>query len=173
MLPWSTFSELSEVLPPVLQSSFWFRQNLTRSFYVVHFLSWWFYGDHKGTQSGLLFFAWKLWGTGAKGSTEASCACLTPCRVQMNLVNLSLFSDLSYKLIILDFIWQYVAVDREDWRAVIHGVAKSRIRPSNWTELNWADIFPSWITTLLCWRGFYNQWSYKPCHAGPHKMDEL
>ena len=28
-------------------------------------------------------------------------------------------------------------MDREAWRAVIHGVSKSRTRLSNWTELNW------------------------------------
>ena len=28
-------------------------------------------------------------------------------------------------------------MDREAWRAVIHGVAKSWTRLSNWTELNW------------------------------------
>ena len=31
-----------------------------------------------------------------------------------------------------------LVMDREAWRAVIHGVAKSWTRPSNWTELNWA-----------------------------------
>ena len=29
-------------------------------------------------------------------------------------------------------------LDREAWRAVIHGVTKSRTRLSDWTELNWA-----------------------------------
>ena len=29
---------------------------------------------------------------------------------------------------------------REAWHAVIHGVAKSRTQPSDWTELNWTDI---------------------------------
>ena len=29
-----------------------------------------------------------------------------------------------------------LVIDREAWRAVIHGVAKSRTRLSNWTELN-------------------------------------
>ena len=32
-----------------------------------------------------------------------------------------------------------LVVDRETWRAVIHGVSKSRTRLSDWTELNWAD----------------------------------
>ena len=28
-------------------------------------------------------------------------------------------------------------MDKEAWRAVIHGVAKSWTQLSNWTELNW------------------------------------
>ena len=30
-----------------------------------------------------------------------------------------------------------MVMDREAWRAVIHGLAKSRTRLSDWTELNW------------------------------------
>ena len=32
---------------------------------------------------------------------------------------------------------QELEMDREAWRAVVHGVAKSRTRLSDWTELNW------------------------------------
>ena len=40
----------------------------------------------------------------------------------------------------LSEFWKLV-MDREAWRAAIHGVAKSWTRLSDWTELNWHLLF--------------------------------
>ena len=50
-----------------------------------------------------------------------------------------------------------MVMDKEAWRAVIHGVAKSRTRLSHWTELNWTEpckmmtIAQGWISHIISW----------------------
>ena len=62
-----------------------------------------------------------------------------------------------------------LVMDRETWRAVIHGAARSRIWLSDWTELNWTPPLttitiqkfkmPSWVHFLihphLCEHSYY------------------
>ena len=45
-----------------------------------------------------------------------------------------------------------LAMDREAWRAVVNGVAKSRIRLSNWTELNCSLEERLWQTYAVYWK---------------------
>ena len=49
---------------------------------------------------------------------------------------------------------------REAWRAVIHGVAKSRTRLSDWTELNWKGEFNN-IEIFLLRKAKYRSCIYK------------
>ena len=38
---------------------------------------------------------------------------------------------------------QELVMNREAWRAAVHGVSKSRTQLNNWTELNWTELLKS------------------------------
>ena len=50
-----------------------------------------------------------------------------------------------------------LVMDREAWRAVIHGVSKSRKRLSNWTELNWILLMKIFLlVAVLCFFSIFS-----------------
>ena len=55
-----------------------------------------------------------------------------------------------------------LVINREAWRAVIHGVAKSQTRLSNWTELNWhTHIYIMDYYLAIKKRKSHHLWHYK------------
>ena len=61
-----------------------------------------------------------------------------------------------------------LVMDREAWRAAVHGVTKSQTWLSNWTELNWTELSIREVDTAILWlicsfyacflESFYHKW---------------
>ena len=51
---------------------------------------------------------------------------------------------------------QELVMDREAWRAVVHGVAKSQTQLSDWTELNRVHLCPHHFPYFWLWCGKMN-----------------
>ena len=54
-------------------------------------------------------------------------------------------------------LWE-LALDREAWRAAIHGVTKSQTRLRDWTELKWYLSFSFWLTSLCIIGSRFKNW---------------
>ena len=55
-----------------------------------------------------------------------------------------------------------LVMDREAWRAAVHGVTKSQTWLRDWTELNvFPDVFRCWRICLQCGRPRFNPWVRK------------
>ena len=64
-------------------------------------------------------------------------------------------------------LWKLV-LDREAWRAAFHGIAKSQTRLSDWTDLNWTDVY----VYANSWKGNGNPLQYS-CLENPHGRRNL
>ena len=55
-----------------------------------------------------------------------------------------------------DYTTRELVMDREAWRTVIHGVAKSQTRLSEWSDLIWSGINSiCFMCTIFCFNSFY------------------
>ena len=54
-----------------------------------------------------------------------------------------------------------LVMDRKAWHAVVRGVTKSQTRLSDWTELNWSQLFLHWFILIRASPYFKSRWNWK------------
>ena len=75
---------------------------------------------------------------------------------------------------------QELAMDREAWHAVVHGITKSQTRLSDWTELKATENYDGWMASLNQWTWVWatpgdseRQGSLACCCAWGHKALDM
>ena len=66
-----------------------------------------------------------------------------------------------------------MVMEREAWRAAIHGVANSRTRLSNWTELNWTDYMFLNFYSFFCQAHKHIQFNFNHSNMDTQKKQYL
>ena len=65
-----------------------------------------------------------------------------------------------------------IPMDREAWRATVHGVTKSQTRLSHWTELNYKADIEFWLCWLAmrCWVNHFSEFGFSSFNNHTQKL---